>query len=55
MLNLIYRVRDWIQHRFNPLHIYCRLRHEGYSQNEAIKLACRWDRVYSYFFPKKSN
>jgi hypothetical protein len=41
-------VKGWINHKFNPLHVYCKLRHKGYSQSEAIQLAVNWDRIYRH-------
>ncbi|MDL2267703.1 hypothetical protein LJC46_06930 [Desulfovibrio sp. OttesenSCG-928-G15] len=39
-------VKAYLQHRFNPLHVYCRLRDYGLSSNMAIRVSNAYERVY---------
>ena len=43
---LMARFRSYLQHRFNPLHIYCRLCDHGFSQNVARRLSSVYERLY---------
>ncbi len=38
--------KSYIQHRFNPLHVYCRLRDCGLSSRVAIRITSAYERVY---------
>ena len=38
--------KSYIQHCFNPLHIYCRLRDYGVSSRVAIRITSAYERVY---------
>lgn len=38
--------KSYIQHRFNPLHVYCRLRDYGLSSRVAIRITSAYERVY---------
>ena len=38
--------KSYIQHRFNPLHVYCRLRDYGVSSRVAIRITSAYERVY---------
>lgn len=38
--------KSYIQHRFNPLHVYCRLRDYGVSSRAAIRITSAYERVY---------
>ena len=40
------RFRSYLQHRFNPLHVYCRLCDHGFSQNVARRLSSVYERLY---------
>lgn len=39
-------MRNWIQHKLCPLHLYCRLMDMGFGQARAWRIASRWERVY---------
>ena len=39
------RIRDKLQHRFNPLHLYCRLRAVGLTHNAASLLSRCYERA----------
>lgn len=39
-------VRNYLQHRFNPLHIYCRLRDFGFSSRTATRVSNAYERFY---------
>ena len=39
-------VRSYLQHRFNPLHVYCRLCDYGLSTKAAIRLSSAYERIY---------
>ena len=39
-------VRAYLQHRLNPLHIYCRLCECGISPMTAKRLSCAYERIY---------
>ena len=42
-------VKNIIQHHFNPLHIYCRLRSAGFGGPTAHKLSAFYERfLYRY-------
>lgn len=38
--------KAYIQHRFNPLHIYCRLCDYGLSSSFAIRVSTAYERIY---------
>ena len=38
--------RAYLQHRFNPLHVYCRLCDYGLSTRFAIRVSNAYERVY---------
>ncbi|AAS94937.1 MAG TPA: hypothetical protein DEF41_13805 [Desulfovibrio sp.] len=37
-------VRHFLQHRFNPLHVYCRLREAGLSKRAAGRVSTLYER-----------
>ena len=37
-------LRDRFQHRFNPLHVYCRLRRLGLGNRPALRLCALYER-----------
>lgn len=39
-------VKCYIQHRFNPLHVYCRLREYGLSTAHAFRLCHLYERWF---------
>lgn len=39
-------VKAYLQHRFNPLHVYCRLCDYGLSTTLAIRLSHAYERFY---------
>jgi len=41
--------KAYLQHRFNPLHIYCRLRDYGLSTRFAIRVSNAYERFYRVF------
>ena len=38
--------KSYLQHHFNPLHVYCRLRDYGLSYRAAIRISSAYERVY---------
>ncbi len=38
--------RSFLQHRFNPLHVYCRMRDYGFSSRAAIRISSAYERFY---------
>lgn len=38
--------KSYLQHRFNPLHVYCRLRDYGLSTRTAIRVSNAYERFY---------
>jgi hypothetical protein len=38
------RLRNYIQHRLNPLHFYCRLRDMGVRGNTAVRMSAIYER-----------
>ena len=38
--------KAYLQHRFNPLHVYCRLRDYGISSRFAIRVSSAYERFY---------
>lgn len=38
--------KAYLQHRFNPLHVYCRLRDYGFSSRAAIRVSNVYERLY---------
>lgn len=38
--------KSYLQHRLNPLHVYCRLRDYGLSTQAAIRLSNAYERFY---------
>lgn len=40
------RFRSYLQHRLNPLHVYCRLCERGISRPTARKLSSVYERIY---------
>lgn len=38
--------KAYLQHRFNPLHVYCRLRDCGLSSRFAIRVSNAYERFY---------
>lgn len=47
-------VKSYIQHYFNPLHVYCRLRDAGVPNRAAIRVSAVYERVYRAFSPGRS-
>ncbi len=43
---LMARFRSYLQHRLNPLHIYCRLCERGFSSRAARRLSSVYERLY---------
>lgn len=44
-------LRMGLQHRLNPLHVYCRLRELGIGNASAQRLSVWWERfVYRFVF-----
>jgi len=41
--------KAYLQHRFNPLHVYCRLRDYGLSSRFAIRVSNAYERFYRVF------
>ncbi len=39
------RLRDWLQHRLNALHVYCRLKDCGLSEERALRVSRAWERL----------
>lgn len=37
-------LRHYLQHRFNPLHVFCRLRNVGMAKTVAIKMCSAYER-----------
>lgn len=40
------RFKAYLQHRFNPLHVYCRLCDYGVSSRFAIRVSHAYERFY---------
>ena len=40
------RIRNYLQHRLNPLHMYCRLRDAGASGRTAKRLCFVYERFF---------
>ena len=40
------RFRSYLQHRLNPLHVYCRLCERGFSRRAARRLSSVYERFY---------
>jgi hypothetical protein len=40
-------LRDYLQHRLNPVHIYCRLRDMGLGRSKARRMSTFYARFYS--------
>jgi len=38
--------KAYLQHRLNPLHVYCRLRDYGLSSHFAIRVSHAYERFY---------
>ncbi|EGB14679.1 hypothetical protein DND132_1471 [Pseudodesulfovibrio mercurii] len=38
-------LRSRLQHRLNPLHVYCRLRSLGLAHRPALMVSSCWERV----------
>lgn len=38
--------KAYLQHRFNPLHVYCRLCDYGLSTRAAFRLSSVYERIY---------
>lgn len=38
------RLRNYLQHRFNPVHLYCRLRDLGLGKSKARKMCSAYER-----------
>lgn len=38
------RLRNYLQHRFNPVHLYCRLRDLGLGKSKARKMCRAYER-----------
>jgi hypothetical protein len=41
------KLRDYLQHRLNPVHIYCRLRDMGLGRCKARRMTVYYARIYS--------
>lgn len=41
--------KAYLQHRFNPLHVYCRMRDYGLPTGMAIRLSSAYERLYRAF------
>lgn len=41
------KFRDYLQHRLNPVHIYCRLRDFGLGRNKARRMTVYYARIYA--------
>lgn len=39
------KVRNFLQHRLNPLHVYCRLKSCGLNDKAALRLSYFFERV----------
>lgn len=39
-------VKAYLQHRFNPLHVYCRLRDCGIPARAAMRMSLAFERLY---------
>jgi len=39
-------IRDWLFHRFNSVHVYCRLLDCGIPGKCARRVSAAWERVY---------
>lgn len=44
-------LQNYLQHRLNPLHVYCRLVDVGFSQQAARGLCGVYERVYRFLTP----
>ncbi|MFZ5426129.1 MAG: hypothetical protein ACOZEN_04085 [Thermodesulfobacteriota bacterium] len=42
-------MKDYLRHRFNPLHMYCRLREAGVAGYKARRICTLYERIYSFF------
>lgn len=40
------KVRNYLQHRLNPLHVYCRLRDCGFSRRTAHRVSGLYERWF---------
>jgi len=50
------KMKRWIHHRFNPLHVYCRLIDAGFSKTASRKIARVYEIwVYMYFASEKGT
>lgn len=38
-------VRNWFQHRFNALHVYCRLKDCGMPEERALRCGRAWEKT----------
>ena len=41
--------KAYLQHRFNPLHVYCRMRDYGLSSRFAVRVSSVYERLYRMF------
>ncbi len=39
-------VKNYFQHRFNPLHLYCRLKDFGMAGRIALKMSAIYERLF---------
>lgn len=42
-------MKEYLRHRFNPLHVYCRLCDAGVTRHRAKRLSSFYERVYVMF------
>jgi hypothetical protein len=42
-------MKDYLRHRLNPLHMYCRLREAGIHARRARRLCTFYERIYAIF------
>jgi hypothetical protein len=40
------QLKSYLQHRLNPLHVYCRLREYGLPYRAAIRVSSVYERIY---------
>jgi hypothetical protein len=44
--NVMRQLKSYLQHRLNPLHVYCRLREYGLPYRAAIRVSSVYERLY---------
>ncbi len=44
-------LQNYLQHRLNPLHVYCRLCSAGLSERTAYRVCGVYERLYRFFSP----